>query len=95
MCNELIPHRGLPIIIFAEGGMFGLCPSETHLNRPHRQSSLAEGEFGEAGGKTAHGVVMHSDLFTPTAVVDSKSAGETPGRSSTGRTRPTFRLSRP
>ena len=39
---------------------------------------LAEGEFGEAGGKTANGVVMHSDLFAPTAVVDSERAGETP-----------------
>ncbi|ELY37779.1 DUF1611 domain-containing protein [Natronorubrum tibetense] len=39
---------------------------------------LAEGEFGDAGGKTAHGVVMHSDLFTPAAIVDSETADETP-----------------
>ncbi|WP_254525721.1 DUF1611 domain-containing protein [Natrinema caseinilyticum] len=39
---------------------------------------LAEGEFGEAGGKTAHGVVMHSDVFDVVAVVDSETVGETP-----------------
>jgi uncharacterized NAD-dependent epimerase/dehydratase family protein len=39
---------------------------------------LAEGEFGETGGKTANGVVLHSELFEPRAVVDSESAGRTP-----------------
>lgn len=38
---------------------------------------LAEGEFGEPGGKTANGVVMHSELFDARAVVDSTNAGST------------------
>ncbi|SFB68320.1 Uncharacterized conserved protein, NAD-dependent epimerase/dehydratase family [Halobiforma haloterrestris] len=38
---------------------------------------LAEGEFGEPGGKTAHGVVMHSELFEAAVVVDSGTAGTT------------------
>lgn len=38
---------------------------------------LAEGEFGATGGKTANGVVMHSDLFDAAVVVDSESAGRT------------------
>jgi uncharacterized NAD-dependent epimerase/dehydratase family protein len=38
---------------------------------------LAEGEFGEPGGKTANGVVMHSDLFDARVVVDSTNAGAT------------------
>lgn len=36
---------------------------------------LAEGEFGQPGGKTANGVVMHSELFDVQAVVDSERAG--------------------
>lgn len=40
---------------------------------------LAEGEFGEPGGKTANGVVLHSELFDPRAVIDSTRAGETAG----------------
>lgn len=36
---------------------------------------LAEGEFGEPGGKTANGVVLHSELFDARAVVDSETAG--------------------
>ena len=36
---------------------------------------LAEGEFGKPGGKTANGVVMHSELFDVQAVVDSERAG--------------------
>jgi len=32
---------------------------------------LAEGEFGEPGGKTANGVVLHSDIFDTRVVVDS------------------------
>ncbi|WP_158059113.1 DUF1611 domain-containing protein [Halorussus halophilus] len=40
---------------------------------------LAEGEFGTAGGKTANGVVMHSELFDARAVVDSTRAGESAG----------------
>lgn len=38
---------------------------------------LAEGEFGQPGGKTANGVVMHSELFDVQAVVDSDRAGRT------------------
>lgn len=38
---------------------------------------LAEGEFGEPGGKTANGVVMHSELFDARVVVDSTNAGAT------------------
>ena len=36
---------------------------------------LAEGAFGEVAGKTANGVVMHSELFDAKAVVDSTNAG--------------------
>lgn len=39
---------------------------------------LAEGEFGATGGKTANGVVMHSEVFDARAVVDSETAGRTP-----------------
>ncbi|UPV76025.1 DUF1611 domain-containing protein [Halorussus limi] len=49
---------------------------------------LAEGEFGRPGGKTANGVVSHSELFEARAVVDSTHAGrdvdevlDHPGRS--------------
>ena len=38
---------------------------------------LAEGEFGERGGKTANGVVMHSKVFDVRAVVDSETVGST------------------
>lgn len=38
---------------------------------------LAEGEFGEPGGKTANGVVLHGDRFDARVVVDSTHAGET------------------
>ena len=37
---------------------------------------LAEGEFGSLGGKTANGVVMHSELFDAGAVIDSTRAGQ-------------------
>ncbi|UPW02097.1 DUF1611 domain-containing protein [Halorussus gelatinilyticus] len=40
---------------------------------------LAEGEFGRPGGKTANGVVSHSELFETRAVVDSTRAGRTVG----------------
>ncbi|GGL66889.1 DUF1611 domain-containing protein [Halocalculus aciditolerans] len=36
---------------------------------------LAEGAFGDVAGKTANGVVMHSELFDARAVVDSTTAG--------------------
>lgn len=36
---------------------------------------LAEGAFGDPDGKTANGVVMHSELFDAHAVVDSTCAG--------------------
>ncbi|WP_049980101.1 DUF1611 domain-containing protein [Halolamina rubra] len=39
---------------------------------------LAEEEFGDPGGKTAHGVLLHSEVFDARAVVDSESAGEHP-----------------
>ncbi|NHX37749.1 MULTISPECIES: DUF1611 domain-containing protein [Halolamina] len=39
---------------------------------------LAEGEFGETGGKTANGVVMHSEVFDTRAIVDTDTAGRTP-----------------
>jgi uncharacterized NAD-dependent epimerase/dehydratase family protein len=39
---------------------------------------LAEGEFGETGGKTANGVVMHSEVFDARAVVDTETAGRNP-----------------
>lgn len=39
---------------------------------------LAEGEFGETGGKTANGVVMHSEVFDAAAVVDSETVGRSP-----------------
>jgi len=38
---------------------------------------LAEGEFGATGGKTAHGVVLHSEVFDARVVVDSTNAGRT------------------
>lgn len=38
---------------------------------------LAEGKFGEPEGKTANGVVMHSEVFEAAAIVDSTKAGET------------------
>ncbi|WP_435197210.1 DUF1611 domain-containing protein [Natronomonas sp. EA1] len=38
---------------------------------------LAEGEFGTPHGKTANGVVLHSELFDARAVVDSTTAGRT------------------
>jgi len=37
---------------------------------------LAEGAFGTMDGKTANGVVMHSELFDAQAVIDSTHAGE-------------------
>jgi uncharacterized NAD-dependent epimerase/dehydratase family protein len=39
---------------------------------------LAESEFGEPGGKTANGVVVHSEVFDARAVVDTETAGRTP-----------------
>ncbi|MFB6148419.1 MAG: DUF1611 domain-containing protein [Halobacteriales archaeon] len=38
---------------------------------------LAEGQFGETGAKTAHGVVMHSEVFEAAVIVDSSQAGRT------------------
>lgn len=40
---------------------------------------LAEGEFGRPGGKTANGVVMHSELFDAQVVVDSTRTGSEAG----------------
>lgn len=39
---------------------------------------MAEGKFGNPGGKTANGIVMHSELFDAVAIVDSETAGESP-----------------
>jgi uncharacterized NAD-dependent epimerase/dehydratase family protein len=39
---------------------------------------LAEGEFGTTGGKTANGVVTHSEVFDAKAIVDSETAGRQP-----------------
>lgn len=39
---------------------------------------LAEGEFGGTGGKTANGVVMHSEVFDTRVIVDSETAGRSP-----------------
>ncbi|RAW46341.1 DUF1611 domain-containing protein [Halorubrum sp. 48-1-W] len=39
---------------------------------------LAEGEFGKKGGKTANGVVTHSEVFDVRGIVDSETAGQTP-----------------
>ena len=38
---------------------------------------LAEGEFGKTGGKTANGVVTHSEVFDVRAVVDSTTKSQT------------------
>lgn len=40
---------------------------------------LAEGKVGEPGGKTAHGVILHSDIFDVGAVVDSAAEGTSVG----------------
>lgn len=45
------------------------------LDHPVRSIVLAEGKIGEPGGKTANGVVMHSEIIQPVAVVDSTKAG--------------------
>jgi len=37
---------------------------------------LAEGEFGKTGGKTANGVVAHSEVFDVRGVIDSEAAGK-------------------
>lgn len=37
---------------------------------------LAEGAFGSLGGKTANGVVMHSEIFSVRAIIDSTHAGD-------------------
>lgn len=39
---------------------------------------LAEGEFGDIGGKTSNGVVLHSEVFEAMVVVDSEREGEAP-----------------
>jgi uncharacterized NAD-dependent epimerase/dehydratase family protein len=46
------------------------------LDAPVPAVVLAEGEFGDPGGKTANGVVIHSELFEARAVVDSTTAGQ-------------------
>ncbi|MFB6254089.1 MAG: DUF1611 domain-containing protein [Halobacteriaceae archaeon] len=50
----------------------------TALNTPAPAVILAEGEFGRTGGKTANGIVLHSEIFDARAVVDSETAGESP-----------------
>jgi uncharacterized NAD-dependent epimerase/dehydratase family protein len=39
---------------------------------------LAEGEFGTTNGKTANGVVIHSEIFDARVIVDSTAAGRSP-----------------
>lgn len=39
---------------------------------------LAEEAFGETGGKTANGIVLHSEIFDAHAIVDSTTTGQTP-----------------
>lgn len=46
-----------------------------HFDPPVSTAVLAEGKFGEPGGKTANGVVLHSDLFAPHVIIDSTRAG--------------------
>jgi len=48
------------------------------FNVPVPAAVLAEGEFGETGGKTANGVVMHSEVFDARVVVDTETAGQMP-----------------
>lgn len=48
------------------------------LDTPASAIVLAEGEFGEPGGKTANGVVLHSEVFESVVIVDSTTAGRTP-----------------
>ena len=45
------------------------------LDVPAPAIVLAEGAFGEPDGKTANGVVLHSDCFDVRVVVDSETAG--------------------
>lgn len=45
------------------------------LDPPVETIVLAEGKFGQPAGKTANGIVMHSELFEAAAVVDSETAG--------------------
>lgn len=47
------------------------------FDSPAQTVVLAEGEFGQTGGKTANGVVMHSELFEARVVIDSTRAGKT------------------
>lgn len=49
------------------------------LDTPVPAIVLSEGEFGNADGKTANGVVMHSTIFKPQVVIDSTQAGRTAG----------------
>lgn len=39
---------------------------------------MAEGKFGDPEGKTANGIVMHSELFDPVAIIDSDTSGQSP-----------------
>lgn len=64
-------------------GVFPVSLSRAHMDLrsafdvPAPAVVLAEGEFGTPHGKTANGVVMHSELFDVRAVVDSTAAGRT------------------
>ena len=46
------------------------------FNVPVPTVVLAEGQFGKTGGKTANGVVMHSEVFDARAIVDSETSGK-------------------
>ena len=47
---------------------------------------LCEGQFGQIGGKTAHGLVRHTGRYRVLAVIDSVSAGRDAGEMLDGRT---------
>lgn len=63
------------------GKAFNGCEPVYHMNlrdsfdAPAPALVLAEGAFGTMDGKTANGVVMHSELFDARAVIDSTHAG--------------------
>ncbi len=49
----------------------------SNFSSPVSTVILAEGAFGTTEGKTANGVVMHSELFDVEIIVDSETAGKT------------------
>lgn len=43
---------------------------------PRKAIVLAEGELGKTGGKTANGVICHSEIFDVEAIIDSEHQGQ-------------------